>query len=207
MWVNAPCTERQADAAQHLLSLGGQLALDPATDKWAIDLTGTSCSDRDVPLLLALDEIDEFYLSHTRISPASLSTINQLASLEVLELENLPLGDQEVQQLGTLGSLQMLNLAGTEISDAALVAFRHCRRMWCLDLDGTRIRGAGLKAVANLPLEWLFLSRSQFSDHQIGILEQFPHLERLEITNTPVTRHGLAMLRQQHPKCQVIAGV
>ncbi|MFN0212786.1 MAG: DUF2231 domain-containing protein [Saprospiraceae bacterium] len=95
-----------------------------------------------------------------------------------LNLNKMPLKDEELKALAIFPNLRNLNLAFTQITGATLGELRTLKSLQSLSLSGTSVKADDLAALANLPkLSVLYLWNTAVSDLDVPALQQrFPGL-------------------------------
>jgi hypothetical protein len=117
-------------------------------------------------------------------------------SVDSVNLNGMPLADDQWALLTLLPTLEGLNLAHANVSDSGLIHLRDLPSLQVLNLEATQISDDGLKYLEALPaLEQLSLGDTEISDAGLQTLESMPQLTVLTVENTPnISDGGLAHL-------------
>ena len=103
--------------------------------------------------------------------------------------------DAHLDGLEDLRSLQVLNLSYCMITDITMKRIRSLRYLTHLSLSGTGITNAGLVELQGLTtLTHLELAFTSTSDAGLVSISQLPSLQLLDLTGTEITDTGLAQL-------------
>lgn len=113
---------------------------------------------------------------------AELSPINQ--QVVSLNLNKLPVQDQDIDQITQFGNLRKLVLNFTDITGKSLSSLADLTALTTLSLSGTRVNFADLRA-------------------KIGA---FKSLKTLTVWNTPLTPAQVAQLQKAHPGIAFVTG-
>ncbi|MEJ7603606.1 MAG: hypothetical protein WKG01_37310 [Kofleriaceae bacterium] len=169
------------------LSLRGQPvapwlgALRDLPELTALNLEETTVDARtytlDVPSLRRL------YLADTQIdSVGAQLVVAKHPALEVLDLEDCPVGDAGAIAIATLPELRALNLADAPIRDAAGAALGKLPNLVVLDLGRTQVGPKTIAALRGKPLRELFLDGTRVGKEVATLAGLAPGLQRFEIS-------------------------
>jgi hypothetical protein len=147
-----------------------------------IDLHGTNVSDADLVFL-------------------SSSSKKDLSHLNYLDLRLTKIGDAATVHIQNLKSLQTLNLFRTEVGDLGLARLKRLTELRTLLLGGTRVTDAGLVHLKPFrKLHKLSLFQTQVSDVGIDRLRSLESLEVLLITGSRISAAGAERLQKAMPR-------
>jgi len=131
----------------------------------------------DVPSLKRL------YLADTQIDSAGARlVVEKHPGLEVLDLEDCPVGDAGAIAIATLAELRALNLADTPIHDQAGAALGRLPKLAVLDLGRTRVGAKTVAAIRGKPLRELFLDGTRVGREVATLAGLAPGLLRFEVS-------------------------
>ncbi len=176
----------------------GLASLHTMTNLDTLHLDETAITEEGLAFLGKMKALIELKLPTTMtLSDTGLQFLGQLTSLRELTLANASITDEGLQYLLPLKNMYSLDLRGTGISDKGLQyvgKFAHLER---LSVDECwNISDKGLKYLTNLNLSHLFLSKIQISDDAISTIQQFPHIEYVNLRDTNVTETREEQLRK-----------
>lgn len=133
--------------------------------------------------------------------PPIAALIGRLQGTRVtsLQLQSNQTNDTDLKRLAGLKHLGMLDLMRTPITDAGL-AHLAGSTLWGLNLAGTDIGDEGLRHLSPLKeLTEVELEGTKITDSGITVLEGFPRLTRIGLTDTRISAAGLARLVEKLP--------
>jgi hypothetical protein len=108
--------------------------------------------------------------------------------------------DREIDLVVECPQLVDLTLEKVTITDEGLKKLREASQLSRLILNDCPISGQGLKTLATLPccdtLISLGLRGSKVNDEDLMAMQSFVHLQRLDLSKTAVTDHGLSSLEK-----------
>lgn len=150
---------------------------------------------------LSRDDLSDLCLARCSLQPESLRRITPQRSLNWLDLTGLPVQSTDVMRLcPTPTTLRQLSLEATAVDDTLTGWLAKAEVLQELDLSWTRAGDACLASLpASLPLETLWLTGSQVSDHSLERIAAFKHLQRVDLQRTAVTAAGRQRLRELRP--------
>ena len=193
--VLIPCLRERRIALQ-VQSVGGTVSYEYFGPAWL------SQSLRDQAPLF--DRITMIRLYRTKNTDRALPDLWRLEQLEALELESSDVSDEGLKALERMTHLRGLGLNHTRISDAGLVHLKRLTALQGLHLDGTETTDAGLKHLQGLPhLQLLNLSNTRVSDASAEFLSSFRELQLLNLAGSRMTHRGYVRLRRALPNCEL----
>ena len=168
------------------------------------------------------------------VTDLELDTIALLGGLEELNVGfGVELGAPRPKNLGPAdGEAECRIAGGTRITDVGVAKLAKLKKLKRLDLSGSAMTSSGVKTLAALPqlqrlslwnvkgiddgaaphfealgtLASLDLSDTGIGDATLAHLATVANLRRLYVSDTKVTREGLAAFQSQHPTCVVSSG-
>lgn len=121
-----------------------------------------------------------------------LANLQQLQTLEILEIAPT---DKSMQQIGKLRRLKTLRLYSTSITDQGLAELHGLTDLEELELDPCMIDGSGFAALSSLKsLHVLSVGSTVLSDEGLAAIASLPGLTELNFDETKVTGEGLVQL-------------
>lgn len=99
-----------------------------------------------------------------------LNVKNQIVSLN---LDKMPVADEDLKTISQFANLRKLNLSFTNITGATLNELAKLKELKLLSLSGTKIKASNLKPLVNLPkLTHLFIWSTAIAPEEINKLQQ-----------------------------------
>jgi hypothetical protein len=105
-----------------------------------------------------------------------------LPKLITLDIDDIPINDDDLQHVKDLTALRSLSLSGAAVTDAGVIQ---------------------LENLTNL--EWLDLTSTSVSDESVDIFIRFSQLQHLWLNDTQVTPSGAEKIREALPHCRVFS--
>jgi hypothetical protein len=134
-------------------------------------------------------------MANTKVTDAGLTHLEEMSSLEELNLYGTGVSQKAVASLKRMKSLQVLKLP-VAIDDAGLEQLKDLRALRVLSVYGMGITDAGLVHLRDrAALEELDLSHTSISDIGLIHLKELKKLEVLNLSYTNITEAGLAHLK------------
>jgi hypothetical protein len=152
---------READVAQQLRQLGGQVLYDFQAHqtrrarqigwlaRWvpenylgrivSIDLSGCEAGDDHLTLIRSCQQLEKLDLSDTQITVGALQRLGRLPCLQTLAVRNLEIKDDEVRALAGLRRLRLLDATGCAISPTAAAALESMPRLSLVERQATLV--------------------------------------------------------------------
>ena len=163
-----------------------------------LSLSDTRVTDKGLSYLAKLSRLESLDLSKNRITGKGLTALSQLDSLRELSLNDCRLTDRTVSVIGKIASLEVLSLRNaSQLGDRGVKRLASLEKLVRLDLGGTKVSDAvGEQLAAYKNLKSLDLSRTKVTD---AIAEQLSELEKLvllRLDGTEVTDSSLATLAE-----------
>ena len=201
---------RQQAAIAKIEILGGQVERHPFGPSWLrrwvdegrverfdavhlVNLADTATHDTDLACLKPFSSITELFLSGTPITDDGMQYIQDLPSLEILNVCGAEsISDAGMESLRRLGKLRALILDKTRVTDAGLRSLEHLRELDHLSLKETAVVGTGTSSLHGVRV--LSLTRSSVSDEGLLVIRTIPRLKCLILDETAITDDGIAHL-------------
>jgi hypothetical protein len=174
----------------------------------------------------AEDDIDEFFLHQSRVTPAGLKELAGLKNIRMICLDRPKATDEALCAMREAGVLHTLRadlpgppgpnagrsaedvrefrLDGTPVTDAGLKELVDFKNLRSLHLNRTKVTNNGLKELRKFErLELLYLNDTDVTEDAIKDIVAIKGLRHVSLNNTYFTRGGLAQIRQALPRCNV----
>jgi hypothetical protein len=144
-------------------------------------------------------------LHQTKPTPADFKLLSQIATLRTLDLRRVStLTRSALVQLCKLRALENLSLDELKIGDDELELLADMRSLSALSVIKTRIQGAGFAALARLPaLKEIAIGYTPLDDAGLRVIAKLPHLEVLKLAPSNVTDVGIAHVAK-HARLRVL---
>lgn len=197
----------------------------------SLGLSNTSVSDSGLSAIGTLKSLMNLDLSNTKITANGLGQLSTCRNLQTLDLHQNKLGNSNLDGLKELNNLDMLVLGETGIGDLAVKSLANMRMLRTLYLNDSSITNAGLSNLSNLEnLQKLDLSGTKIDKQGIKFLTKFANLkelrlkdvklgneaiaelcklkapEKLDLTNTGITRSAMTPFQEKFPQC-IFSGI
>src|SRR6266540_2860702 len=125
----------------------------------AVSLDSTAITDRELPILQELPQLEDLSLRNTEVSDLGAAHVSRIQTLRKLVVSHTLLSDAALDKLGALTNLQTLDLSHTLVEGSGLRALSGLTALRELALSNTPLRDEGLLHLAGLTgLEKLVLS-------------------------------------------------
>jgi internalin A len=181
--------------------------------------SASGVTDAGMRHLESLSRLASLSLQYTHVGNQGLRSIAGLRSLTELEINNTDVTDDGLAHLASLTSLETLHLCGSQetnpdtmlpsratITDNGLLHLATLSKLRRLRLDstaGAEITANGLRGLAHLDLDSLRLRGPGIDDACIELLTGFAHLKSLSLTNTRLSKAGMARLKWAMRACRI----
>ena len=149
-----------------------------------VDLRGTSITDAGLEHLKEMTDLEQIWLSGTRISGAGFARFDAgLVNLKTLLTSQTRVDIGGLAHLRGLTGLISLGLSGTRVTDAGMIHMKELKKLQVLDLRATRVTDAGLNHIQGLGnVDRLFTSpRTKVTDQGMGAVGKFAKLSNLSL--------------------------
>lgn len=113
----------------------------------ALDLSGTSITDKGIGHLVKIASLQHLNLSRTAISNVSIERIASLPNLKTLRVKGTKVTNSSLSHLARLTALSWLDISENEISDASVPNIVAMRSLIVLDTRNTKISKDGLDVI------------------------------------------------------------
>jgi hypothetical protein len=186
--ARAPLGDRRSGSALAgllMVSVGMACCVPACREHWRRAAISVDWRNRDMYVVRFDDEgevIDLMIDESESVADDTLRQIAQLANLQNLNLDYLPIDDRQLTLLAPLAhlSLKRLALEGTDITDTGLELLGRFERLESLDVADTPITDDGLVHLHDLA-----------------------NLRELDLQGSLVTAQGVARLRTALPNCEI----
>lgn len=161
----------------------------------------------DVEFMSLVSPDDEFFselskahtttqlnLARSGLTTTGLRQLGDMPRLQRLSL-SFPKVKPSLAMLARCQGLTHLFLADAGVTDESLVHLQALDRLQVLHLNANAIRGDGFVHLRQLPLEELSLNRTHISQAGLQVLSSLTTLRRLELAETTLDAHGVAILK------------
>ena len=129
--------------------------------------------------------------------------IGKFPNVTVLDISETSIKDAAMVEIGKLPKLEDLNLWHTRVTDQGVGALVDCK-LKKLNLDDTNVGDGAIESVAKISsLEFLHLGKTAVTDEGIQGLAKLTHLKDLILTNTGLSKKGVAELQAKLPKTNI----
>ncbi|OYP38129.1 leucine-rich repeat domain-containing protein [Rhodopirellula sp. MGV] len=165
-----------------------------------LDLRGCAISDLGLARLEGLSRLKSIKLSgkgdKTKVTAVGAKTLAKLASLKVIALDFLPIGDAGVKSLSELSDLKELYLAGSSLTDAAADSIKRFKGLAKLRLASNDLSSQAVVVLSDLSdLEEFDVSDcAKVDDDAIKPLAKLGKLSKLNLYATEVAEGPWAEL-------------
>lgn len=147
-----------------------------------IDLTGNRhVTSNGVAQLASLESLKSLTLVSSELSPADLSLVGNVHSLNELILSATKADDTVIHSLAAIPNLQILDLSGTPITAAAGASLSKMQQLRELKLVDTATDDQFIGLITSLPLQTLRLSRTRVTGAAVPELLRMKSLEFLSV--------------------------
>jgi hypothetical protein len=145
------------EAVDRFKTMGGQVMVDSQGEVYAVKLSGTRVTDKQLEPLARMKNLRLLNLDDTGITDAGLVHVKDLVGLKVLTLCRTRISDSGLVHLANLKELERLRLNDTDTSDAGLEHLKSLKSLKKFQVPRTRITPNG---IANLKKEIPGLERA-----------------------------------------------
>ncbi|MBX3072326.1 protein kinase [Candidatus Obscuribacterales bacterium] len=154
-------------------------------------------SNRGIAYLANHPALGSLTLSGTLVDDLCIDTIKTIPGLRHLDIEDTQLSDIGLKGLRN-SPLSSLSIGSTKVTDAGMQFIAEMPGLRSLYLEHLNLTDEGLRHLARLPLSRLSVdSQANFDDSSLQlIVNSFPNLTVLLLSETKVTGRGLRLLPQ-----------
>lgn len=141
-----------------------------------LSLSSTQLTGSNLACLVPLKNLKRLELGHNVLKKEYLSDLIKLRQVERLGLQGCRITDQDLETISKLNNLRCLLLhENTQITDLGLKKIAALKQLMVLEITHAQITPNGLKALVDLPIKHLIISKKQFTPSQIErIKKMFP---------------------------------
>jgi Leucine-rich repeat (LRR) protein len=161
--------------------------------------------DAGLTHLKDLKGLKELYLEQTQVTGPGLASLKDLTGLTLLSLnEASKITDDGLEGLQEVSSLEVLNLRGTLVRGPGLKNLYGLKKLHTLNLGNTPISDVELPKVTGLTgLKRLVLEGTEVSDAGLEYLQEIKSLKQVALARTKVTKTGADKLKKTLPSVEV----
>lgn len=153
----------------------------------ALVLDDSDVDDRALATLAL--PLRRIYLARTAISDAGVARLAaRQPALEVVDLEDCPVGDGAARALATMPALRAVNLSRTQLGDDGGAALGALTRLEIVDLGHTRVGARTVAALRPLALRELFLDHTRVGAELATLAGFAPGLARFDVSELAAYR-------------------
>jgi len=176
-------TTSQADFAQWVDSIHGQMLRGPDGAIAEVSLARTWATNNDIERIIAVKSLKRLNLSFTYVSDPGIERLRELPQLEELNLDTTEaLTDASASYLRANKHLRKLVLRGTDITDVGMPYIAQLTELRSLDLSDTMVGDVGLESLPALSqLEELNLGGTRITGRNLNFLKLLPRLRKLSL--------------------------
>ncbi len=162
-----------------------------------LNISRNKISNRGIAYLANHPAIGSLTLSDTLVDDLCIDTIRTIPGLRHLDIEDTQLSDIGLKGLRN-SPLSSLSIGSTKVTDAGMQFIAEMPGLQGLYLEHLNLTDEGLRHLARLPLSRLSVdSQANFDDSSLQlIVNSFPNLTVLLLSETKVTGRGLLLLPQ-----------
>ena len=165
-----------------------QLELFQATGKWVDGTMATEAVGKH-------RRLKNLYLTAGNLRGGDLAPLAALSDLEILSLDQNPIGDDGAEFFGNFPRLECILLNQTDIGDETAGKLTANKEIRSVQIDDTQITDAGIAKLATLPnLKGLKLGRTAITDDGLRHVAKLRELVTLTLPGTKVSDAGVAQL-------------
>ncbi len=181
--------EKQNREGGFIDRLGGLVRKERDGTIVGVDLHQTQPGSEDFARLCALESLKALDLRRVfTLTRGALAQLTKLRSLERLWLDELKIGDEELELLAEIPNLSALSIVKTRVQGAGFAPFATLPAFKEITIGYTPLDDAGLEVIARLPhLEVLKLAPSNVTDVGVSALSKHPKLRTLDASRTRIT--------------------
>jgi len=181
-----------------------------------LNLRGTKITDVTLGHIGGLPTLESLDIGFVQFTDSGLENLALLPNLKELTIGGNKLTDAGLRFLRQLPQLTYLDLSGSQrtdsglwsvsITEAGIDSLATLKELRELRMTGTPVSGRWLEKLKGLQkLERLELQDTRrLGDDAVATLASFSNLKWLDLKGSTLTDKGIADLRRQMPKCQVI---
>jgi Leucine-rich repeat (LRR) protein len=145
-----------------------------------------------------INRLKSLELCYSGVRDLHLSRLNDLSTLEELNLDSCPVGDWAIAYLAescAFPNLRNLDLADTDLTDLGMAHLPKFTKLTRLSLFHCNISNAGLRHLISMSsLEILNLDSRDISDEGLIVLQALTNLKALDVFSARITDRGCSYL-------------
>ncbi len=158
-------------------------------------LTSNSLTDKGAASLGTLKNLGTLSLGGSGITDEGAAMLTRLTKLKKLQLRLPQITGAACQAIGALSELEELAIADARFDAAGIKHLAGLRKLRSLKLWNARLEASALDGLASHPaLETIILNKCNVGNEDVKFLSSVPHLKKVGVRWTRVTRSGWAPL-------------
>ncbi|HYI95706.1 MAG TPA: hypothetical protein VEX68_19345 [Bryobacteraceae bacterium] len=181
-----------------------------------LNVRGTKATDTTLEFVSSIPTIESLDIGYAEITDVGLDRLTSLTNLRELTIGGNKLTDAGVHLLRQLPQLTYLDVGGSQrtdsglwsvtLTDVGVESIATLSELKELRMAGTGVSARSLEKLKSLEkLERLLLQNcKRVGDDSIAVLSTFPALRVIDVYGTSVTAQGVAELRKNLPKAQIL---
>ncbi len=181
-----------------------------------LNVRGTKATDTTLEFVSSVPTLESLDIGYAEITDVGIDRLTSLTNLRELTIGGNKLTDAGVHLLRQLPQLTYLDVGGSQrtdsglwsvsLTDVGVESIATLSELKELRMAGTGVSGRSLEKLKGLnKLERLVLQNcKRVGDDSIPVLSAFAALRVIDLYGTAVTAQGVAELRKNLPKAQVL---
>jgi hypothetical protein len=194
---DASASLRDREAAQWVLDVGGEVALDLKTRSGVFV---------KAPATLPAEAFSVTWINlagNRVVADDDLGRLKGLESLAMLHLQNTAIGDAGTAQLTDLPELVFVNFVATQVTDQGLVPLGRLPKLSRLYVSRCRISDAAMPILREMKLTELTLDGTDITFSGLQQLAENSTLRNLTVAHLELTSDEVEQLKQLLPNCRI----
>jgi Leucine-rich repeat (LRR) protein len=181
-----------------------------------LNVRGTKATDTTLEFVSSVPTLESLDIGYAEITDVGIDRLTSMSNLRELTIGGNKLTDAGVHLLRQLPQLTYLDIGGSQrtdsglwsvsLTDVGVESIATLSELKELRMAGTAVSSRSLEKLKGLTkLERLVLQNcKRIGDDSIPVLSAFKTLRVLDLNGTSVTAQGIAELRKNLPKTQVL---
>lgn len=181
-----------------------------------LNVRGARITDTTLEFVASIPTVESLDIGYAEITDVGLDRLTSMTNLRELTIGGNKLTDAGVHLLRQLPQLTYLDVGGSQrtdsglwfvsLTDAGVESIATLTELRELRMAGTTISGRSLERLKVLPrLERLVLQNcKRIGDDAVPALSGLTHLRVLDVQGSAITDQGVAELRKNLPKAQIL---
>ena len=169
-----------------------------------LHLADSKVTDEMVARIADMDWLEAVIFDQGVLTDDSLTTLQQLPSLNHVRLRNSPITDEGFKTISQMQTLWYLNLPHADCTSTGVAHLQKLPQLRQLRLGSKRLGNDVTEQIAKMKgLRGVHLIGIPITDDGLEILAGMPHLESLYLDDSAVTEAGWERLFRDHPDLHV----